>query len=351
MLASARAFLEGIIDYAGLFPPADLPLIQALANYQNYRQSPEGWLLGRFICPAARLPELTALHGTGSREQGTGTKTPRSLAPLRLSVLGRGGKDAGSFRANVRADVADIVKLAEALGSDVIVENYEVKLPVIPHSATDADLFANELSGLVDAVRHFFTTAPLVEPAPFFEFSVLQPDTIKTIAARLIWDHALMEEMLRDMLMPGETQWSRVVRAGWKLRCGGPQASAFPSTGQVASVLFQCCSADIPWKGAAGMHHPIRRFDTGLKTPRHGFVNIFAAGILAQTCKLSEARLAEVLSDEDAGHFVFDESGFTWNGHRATIDDIQTARRSLVTSFGSSSFDEPRNDLRQLGWI
>ena len=33
MHASLRALLEGVIDYAGLFPPAKLPLPEALANY------------------------------------------------------------------------------------------------------------------------------------------------------------------------------------------------------------------------------------------------------------------------------------------------------------------------------
>ncbi len=347
MLASVRAFLENIIDYAGLFPPAGLPLSQALANYHNYRRSPAGWMLGRFLCPSARLSELAS----GWRAAGGGPEDAASSSPagpLRLAVVGRGGKDPASFHANVRADVANIVTLAQTMGNDMVVESYEVKLPVIDHNAAEPDLFASELSDLVDTVRHFFTTAPVAEPTPFFEFAVLEPDTIKTIAKRLIWDHALMEEMLRDMLQPGETEWNRVARAGWKLRCGG---DARPQTAQVASVLFQCCLADIPWKATAGLHQPLRRFDAGLKAAMHGFVNLFAAGILAQACKLSEARLNEVLNDEDSSHFVFDEAGFTWNGHRATIDAIQTARRTFVTSFGSCNFAEPCDELQHLGWI
>ena len=33
MSASLRALLEGILDYAGLFPPAQLPLEPAFRNY------------------------------------------------------------------------------------------------------------------------------------------------------------------------------------------------------------------------------------------------------------------------------------------------------------------------------
>src|SRR5436190_17389433 len=62
MRRSLRVLLEGVIDYAGLFPPAKLPLDQALRNYARYRHEPEGWMLGRFVCPASRLVELVPFH-------------------------------------------------------------------------------------------------------------------------------------------------------------------------------------------------------------------------------------------------------------------------------------------------
>src|SRR5438445_13553439 len=58
MRRSLRALLEGVIDYAGLFPPAKLPMEQAIRNYARYRREQEGWMLGRFLCPASRLAEL-----------------------------------------------------------------------------------------------------------------------------------------------------------------------------------------------------------------------------------------------------------------------------------------------------
>ena len=33
MKESLRAFMEGLIDYAGLFPPAELPLNEAINEY------------------------------------------------------------------------------------------------------------------------------------------------------------------------------------------------------------------------------------------------------------------------------------------------------------------------------
>src|SRR6266702_4477127 len=61
MSASLRALLAGGIDYAGMFPPAKLSLEVAFRNYLEYRKSPDAWMLGRFICPAQKLGEVTNL--------------------------------------------------------------------------------------------------------------------------------------------------------------------------------------------------------------------------------------------------------------------------------------------------
>jgi hypothetical protein len=53
-----RALLERLIDHAALFPPASLPLAEALAVDRRARESEHAWLLGRFVVPASRLAEL-----------------------------------------------------------------------------------------------------------------------------------------------------------------------------------------------------------------------------------------------------------------------------------------------------
>ena len=42
-----HALVSSIIDYAGLFPPARLPLDTAIGNYARYRTEPEAWMLAR----------------------------------------------------------------------------------------------------------------------------------------------------------------------------------------------------------------------------------------------------------------------------------------------------------------
>jgi hypothetical protein len=53
-----HALLGRLIDHAPLFPPASLPLEDALAEHARARASEHAWLLGRFVAPASRLAEL-----------------------------------------------------------------------------------------------------------------------------------------------------------------------------------------------------------------------------------------------------------------------------------------------------
>jgi hypothetical protein len=54
----AHALLAGLIDHAALFPPASLPMDEAIAVDRAARASEHAWILDRFICPASKLGEL-----------------------------------------------------------------------------------------------------------------------------------------------------------------------------------------------------------------------------------------------------------------------------------------------------
>jgi hypothetical protein len=52
---SLEALLAGIVDYAGLFPPAALSLEETCANYDAYLRSGDAWMLNRLVLPVAKL--------------------------------------------------------------------------------------------------------------------------------------------------------------------------------------------------------------------------------------------------------------------------------------------------------
>jgi hypothetical protein len=144
---------------------------------------------------------------------------------------------------------------------------------------------------------------------------------------------------------------------GLKLRTGGLEAAAIPACDDVAAIVAACAADRVPFKATAGLHQPIRHLDAAMGAKMHGFVNVFAAGCLAMVHGLDEESVGAIVADEDPSHFQIDEQGLLWHapeGARlqelsATIQELTDAR-SVFTSFGSCSFDEPVEGLHSLGW-
>jgi hypothetical protein len=309
MKAGLRALLEGVIDYAGLFPPAQLPLDEATHNYADYRRQPEAWMLGRFVVPASRLAELDPYVST----------LFASGAPLDLVALGRQAESVADWLGGVRADAEAIAAFHGRHGGRVGVEGYETRLPGQVLVEGGADRLASYIRSARDvlgALPAFFEAGP----------SGSNSESRDRILACLV-----------------------DTGAGYKLRAGGLTAAAIPSADVVASTLRACREAEVPLKLTAGLHHPLPRRDPGLQATMHGFVNVLTAGVLAGI-RADEGTLVEILRDADPGHFRFD-TGLRWQDRSATAEQIASTRQSGVLSFGSCSFDEPRDDLRGLGWL
>ena len=61
--ASLQALLSNLIDYAGLYPPAALPLHDVSEKYAAYRASPYAWTLNRVVLPLSKLAEAPVGEG------------------------------------------------------------------------------------------------------------------------------------------------------------------------------------------------------------------------------------------------------------------------------------------------
>ena len=293
------ALLRGLIDYAGLFPPASLAMLPALVNYAMHSESEYNWVLGRFILPVARLGEfeetLAQLPGAMSR--------PKSR--WELSVLP--GKD-------ISADVAQIRQFNERFAASHSSPKVEIKSVELKISSPEK---IEPLSALIPAGLETYFEIPL---------SSNERDCIAAVA-----------------------NCGR--RA--KVRTGGETADKFPSPESVLDFMRLCAAANVPFKATAGLHHPLRslhRFTYQPLSPSgvmHGFLNIFlAAAFLRAGMEPSVAVL--LLKEESAQAFHFDLEGAIWRDHRLTVGDIATARQGFSTSFGSCSFTEPIDDLRTL---
>lgn len=232
-MTALEALLSRLIDYAGLYPPAALPLEETLANYAGYLKSREAWILNRLVLPLGKL---------------------RTMEGWRITLL---------------------------------VED---------------------------------------EPGP-------QPPQVETFETKLP----------RRLSLPTycEAPLARIESGFAKIRMGG---DVTPTSHQVAGFLIEAAARRLAFKATAGLHHPIR------SGPMHGFLNVFAAAAFAWQ-GAEEALLLDVLDDESARSFEFRDDATQWRGHVLSTGQIQAARRDFAHSFGSCSFTEPIEDLRQLGLL
>lgn len=81
-MATDRSLLAGLIDYAGVFPPARHPLDEAVRRYREARQAPAGWILGPFLCLGSQLPQLDQLL---SPDEGITVGVVLDIPPDRLA--------------------------------------------------------------------------------------------------------------------------------------------------------------------------------------------------------------------------------------------------------------------------
>ena len=317
MDSCAKALLGGIVDYAGLFPPAQLAMDEAFAHFVEHRSSDEGWMLARFVCPAARLDELEPLDARADPSQ----------LPVAISVLGCGGETLESFLESVRGDETKMAAFSERLGERAVVDAFEVRLP----EAGGAAVAVNEASGrLTKNGRRSLT--------PFFEVSLLGEWRSRLPAA---------VAAVRDT----DRKAGDGHRVGLKIRCGGLEAAAIPEVEAVAAAIATCRATEVPLKATQGLHHPYRHHDPELNAWVHGFVNLFTASVLAHLHDLPVKQLIEIVADVDPEAFSIGPERLGWRHLEASAEDIAQSRRNLLTSFGSCSFSEPRDDLRGLGIV
>ena len=300
--ASLRALLERSIDYAGLFPPASLALEPAIANHAGYVRTADAWMLGAFILPIAQFDAAAAMLQQFDEQR-----------PLHVSALGPKTSDADAFLAAVKGASATIRAFVQSESGRASVTQLEMPLP--------ADANARVLTG----ARELLESLPAFWEAP-----------------------AASAERTIDMLAAHNASVSAGARPfGFKLRTGGVTADAFPTASQIAAALVASAKQNVPIKFTAGLHHPVRQFHASVQTKMHGFLNVLGAAVLAAEHAWDEGQTAAMLDDEDASAFRFDDERFSWRDASITTGQIR-ARRELVTSLGSCSFDEPREDLRAL---
>ena len=284
---ATHTLLGGAIDYAGLFPPAQLGMGESVANYAAYRQSADAWALGRFVVPANRIAELDAAHRALPDDSRRGSWP--------LSVLAGPHLD------------DDLAALGQLDARALRVESLEIR------ASTAEEI--RQIGAATAGAYETYVEIPIDE----------EP-----------------EALIRALGAAG-------LRA--KMRTGGTTADAFPSPESVTRFIVRCLDAGVPFKATAGLHHPRTgayrlTYDGNAETGRmFGYLNLFAAVALLRD-REAAGDAERVLLETDPGSLRIERDALVWRDRRIVIPVLAGLRREALTSFGSCSFREPLDDLR-----
>ena len=283
MSSALRTLLEGIVDYAGLFPPASLDLPTAVRNYQSYRAGDDRWMLGRFVVGVAKLPELRPMIATvRGKEEAWPISVVAPDAAAATSVL-RGADDANARieSVEVRAGtVADVTLISRAAP-----KTREVYVEVPLDGSTLELLDAIAAAKLRAKVRTGGVTADAFPPAT---------EIVSFIRACI--DRNLPFKATAGLHHP--------LRGNYRLtyEAGAPSGTMY------------------------------------------GYLNLFLAAVFMRN-GLADREAAELLTETDPGALIVEEQGIRWRNHEVGLDTIKAVRARVATSFGSCSFREPVDEL------
>lgn len=308
-----NTFLHGLVDYAGLFPPSQLPMDKAVAEFARLRKGSHASGLARFIVPLSRLDEWSEaarpylLNGCVPCDKAAPT-------PWGLSVLLDGPLDAG---------LAQIERFNQA------------------HEAGDGHTHKHAHSAVIDTIEVKIQTPEIIEVA----------------------QEKLPEDLFPFFECPADGDFRSFATAlagtgfGAKLRTGGVTPEMFPSCERIADFLITFNAAEVPIKCTAGLHHPVRSVQKLTYKPdsathtMHGFLNVFFAAAFVRAINADRDTVIKVLNETSASAFKFDEGSIAWRDLRLTTHQLEEVREDFAICFGSCSYDEPIEDMKKLGYM
>jgi hypothetical protein len=283
---SLKALLTGIVDYAGLFPPATLSLSDAMATYDQACRTDDRWMLGQFVLPAARLAEFETLLPQFSLPQWS----------LSLVVSGDPNTALEQLQSYRRAAIAISALEFAPLPVGAIAD-------ILPHIPAGVDAFFE---------------IPVNADLPAY-LSVLRGSG----AAAKIRTGGSTAEAFPTVLQLGQ----------FLVACANATVPLKATAGLHHPIRAS---------------YRLTYEPDSLSAVMHGFLNLAIAAALVYWKKLTPQEVLAVLEEPCSSKFQFHTDGITWAGHGLAIAEIAKARQQFFRSFGSCSFQEPVNDLETI---
>ncbi len=333
MQKSLRILLDGIVDYAGLFPPAALAMEDAVNQYNSYLSDPDRFMLARFVLPASKLQEFNTIAAPFYKKNSDSSSAVNDRLvenvngdpKWRLSAL---------VGADAQTDVESIERFNSANSGLAVVDVTELK--------ADSPEAARNVLNLVPSKYERFVEVPATMG------SIMGATMGSTMGSTVSSDPDNSRNNLYQIL--------KVVKdnnAYGKIRTGGIVKSAFPEPSAVARFILTCAELQLAFKATAGLHHPIRDEYRLTYDPNpefgvmYGYLNVFIASVIAWDGG-TEEQVIKALTETDISAFQFTDDGLQY-GKFFSNDLLAAVRGKFANSFGSCSFREPVDDLVTLG--
>ena len=282
MSTALHALLSGIVDYAGMFPPAALDVQAAARHYAQYRAGEDKWMLGRFVVGVAKLPELRSFVASTKPVEPWPITVVVPDAAAATAVL-RGVDDAALRIESVEVRVqnpADIALVARAAPKT---REVYLEIPLDGSLATMLDAIA--AARLRAKVRAGGLTA----------------DAFPSTDQLVVFIRGCIE---RNIPFKATAGLHHPLRGSYRLS-----------------------------------------YDAGAPLGEmYGYLNVFLAAAFMKV-GLSDTEAAVLLTESDASAFSIEDGAIRWHDHTVDVETLRSTRSRLATSFGSCSFREPVDEL------
>lgn len=291
MKRAVHELLEGLVDYAGLFPPSALPMEMAVANYAAYRDGGHAEILGRFVVPVARLKEL----------ESAASSHAVSGEPWRLSALA--GNDLDD-------DAGTIAAFNDANSRRLVIDTVEAKAP-------DAKAIARIAAAFQETVN-------------YCEIPLDRGDEL----LRAISKHGLRAK----------------ARTGGVTADAFPAADAVAAFIEACARIGVAFKATAGLHHPLRCVRPLTYAAGAPAGTMHGFLNVFLAAAFIANGMSSDNAVA-VMTEESFDAFDATEEAIRWHDYWVAAPELARIRKEFAISFGSCSFEEPVEELKAAAWI
>ncbi len=329
-MQSLNIFMQGLLDYAGLFPPATLSLQNSLKNFAEYYHHNQKEWLGKFILPINKINETISILNKQNIFSTLENKA-------QLSIILSNCKSLSEYKNCAQNDLISIKNLINQIGNTINICSFEILPPIDIFNSGNTDLLKNFL---------IYSSEVLFEFKDKTDFYCELP----------------LSEKLNDYLTTIKIHNENInlLKISVKLRTGGVTQQQIPSSKDIAEAIFLCAKHKIPLKATAGLHVPVPNENLQVGAKLHGFLNIFSCMLLCYNQILIDKNIInieeikKIISSYSYKDFKFSETGLQIgeNKDRFISNQSMTAlRKNYIKSFGTCSFLEPIGHLHENHFI